>query len=400
MIQSRTILISGGGIAGLTAALALSKRGYRIDVCEKAPAFDIIGAGIQLSPNAMRILDDLGVARAARITATVPDGIVMRSSLTNCIVKTIPLGSEVIARYGMPYICLHRADLHQALIAACKDDPDINLSMNSSVTDATIHQNGVSALVMKDNRVDTRHALALVVADGVRSSLRDQIQQTGSMRHSGYQAWRAMIPAVRLPAWIDTDSTHLIMGGNAHAVLYPVNNKRYLNIVICTRTGNRDTASNAKPDKAELFKRLRYWNSQLKELFALADEWSIWPILERPQTCFWNGGPVAIIGDAAHAMPPFAAQGAAMAIEDAEVLAQSIEALGSVPEAMDRTARLRNKRIRKMRKLARANGALYHLGWPASFVRNFGMMFIPAKWLLARQSWVYDWRASDDAGLR
>lgn len=392
MPTSRSILVSGGGIAGLTAALALSKRGYRVEVCEKAPGFDVIGAGIQLSPNALRILDELGAGRAIRRLASAPDGIRMRSSLSNHIVKTIPLGSHAIGQFGLPYLCLHRAELHQALLSTCQTDPDITISMHSDVSDATVHPNGVSALVLKRGEMQTRRGRALIVADGVRSGLRDQVPDQGKIRHSGFEAWRAMIPAARLPAWLDMDYTHLIMGHNAHAVLYPVNSRRYLNVVICIKTRSTKTEVIHGANRDHLLKRLRWWSSRLKALFEEADTWSLWPILERRKTCLWNGGPVAFIGDAAHAMPPFAAQGAALAIEDAAVLAASMERCGVGPRAMEEFADLRIGRVEKMRKLARANGSVYHMGWPFSFVRNIGMAFIPAKSLLSRQSWVYDWR--------
>lgn len=392
MATSRSILISGGGIAGLTAALALSRRGFRVEVCEKAPAFEVVGAGIQLSPNALRILDDLGAGRLIRHMASAPDGIHMRSSLTNRIVKTIPLGSQAITRYGLPYLCLHRSELHQALLSACKDDPDIAISVNSAVSDATVHPNGVSTLVLKDGKLQTRRGLALIVADGVRSGLRNQMPDQGRHIHSGFEAWRAMIPADRLPAWVDLDFTHLVMGHNAHAVLYPVNSRRYLNAVICIKTRSKSFEVEHQANREHLVKRLRLWNRGLKTLFEQADTWSVWPILERPKTCMWNGGPVALIGDASHAMPPFAAQGAALAIEDAAELAACVERLGVTPEAMEAFANQRLKRVEKMRRLARSNGSIYHMGWPFSLIRNLGMSFIPAKTLLSRQSWVYDWQ--------
>ena len=255
-----------------------------------------------------------------------------------------------------------------------------------------IHPNGVSVLVARNGKIDTRRAKLLLIADGVRSRLRDQIGSDHAARHSGYEAWRAMISADSLPTWLNLDFTHLIMARNGHAVLYPVHSKRYLNVVVCFKTNDRDLANTPVADRDYLLKRTRFWSCKLRQLFKLADGWSVWPILERPQTSFWEGGPVALIGDAAHAMPPFAAQGAAMAIEDAEILARNIETSGPTPDALEAYSASRTKRIAQMRKLARTNGSLYHMGWPFSLVRNLGMRMIPRKQLLTRQSWVYNWR--------
>jgi salicylate hydroxylase len=175
--------------------------------------------------------------------------------------------------------------------------------------------------------------------------------------------------------------------------LYPVHSKRYLNVVVCIKSKTRDLTNHPLGDRDKLLKRTRLWSRNLRALFALSDDWSIWPILERQRASFWEGGPVAIVGDASHAMTPFAAQGAAMAIEDAEVLAKAIEAGGLNPDSIEAYGKAREKRIAKVRKLAKTNGQLYHMGWPFSVFRNIGMELMPKSRLLTRQSWIYDWRA-------
>ncbi len=392
MAESRSVLIAGGGIAGLTAALCFSKIGYHVEVFEQSEKFEAIGAGIQLSPNALRILDDLGVGRHLRMTSTTPQAIRILNAWRGKQLAEVPLGAEAITQFGLPYICVHRADLHQALLIACNDDPDIRVNMGNQVLDCTHHSNGVSALVKKKDKIETHRGKLFICADGIKSKIRSEIFEQNPYTHTGFEAWRAMIPAEKVPNNFPMDFTHLIMGRGAHAVFYPVRNGRYLNVVVVLKSKSPKDNSDAFADPTFLRKKTRFWNSSFRKMFADTNDWSVWPILATPETKSWRQESMVMIGDAAHGMPPFAAQGAALAIEDAQVLANCVNQNDDTDIALTEFQKLRIPRVNKVAKLARTNRQLYHMGFPFSLVRNLGMHFTPKKRLLDRQAWIYNWR--------
>lgn len=393
MAISRSVLISGGGIAGLTAALCLSRIGYRVEVYERAEKFDNHGAGLQLSANAMRILDELGVGKLLRMTSTSPQSIRISSAYTGAKISEVPLGAEAIIRFGLPYVCIHRGDLHQALLTVCENDPDITIRMNSVVTDCVSHPNGVSALVLTKNGMTTVRGKFFVCADGIHSKLRSEIFDGPMAKHTGYEAWRAMIPADKVPARFPIEFTHLIWGRGKHAVLYPVRNGRYFNIVVVAKAAEKSIEVRKKEPLRRLKNKTFFWNSKFKALVNAAQDWSVWPILECADAGKWYSEGMVMIGDAAHGMEPYAAQGAAMAIEDAFVLASKLKDQEDLSLAFQDYQKSRMGRVRKVAKLAKSNRQLYHMGFPFSTIRNFGMAFIPGKSLLERQAWIYDWRA-------
>jgi salicylate hydroxylase len=390
--KSRTILVSGGGIAGLTVAALLAKKGFRVDVFEQAENFDPIGAGIQLSANALRILDDLGIGKQLRLTATAPLGIRIMESGYLWRLANVPLGAEAIIRHGLPYLTIHRSDLHQCLLAACARDPDINIHNGSKITDITYHQNGTSALVSTRDGISTRRGLAVICADGVKSRNRTDSFGEGGPVHSGFEAWRAMVPIDLMPRQFDMEYTNLVLATGAHAVLYPVSNGRYVNVVVIAKTASRNFETRHKADIAPLRKQLRSWNRNFKSILDAPLDWSIWPVLKASRTGKWHEGPLVMIGDAAHAMVPFAAQGAAMAIEDAAVLANCMDTKQEVEPAFEKFEKLRRKRIKKVASLSENNGRIYHMGFPLNVFRDMIMTLTPPKRLLQRQAWIYDWK--------
>lgn len=392
MAETRSIIISGGGIAGLSAALALADLGYRIDVLEQAPRFDAIGAGIQISPNALRILDSFGIGDQLRLVGTAPQGIKILSSNRNKCLKTIPLGSHALIRYGLPYLSMHRSDLHTALLSACEANPDIDMTMAVKVSDYTEHQNGVSVMAFAGDRMRTYRGSMLVIAEGVNSQLRQSVFQAPPAHYSGFTAYRAIIHHSNVPNNIDMDFTHLIWGRNHHGVLYPVRKGQYLNVVLIKKSKNTDLIVNKHIKHQEILTGLGSWNSTFKSLFTACDEWSAWPVLTTKFHRAWSRDKAVMIGDAAHGMVPFAAQGAGLAIEDSAVLANCVKTYGANQQAFKQFETSRFNRTRKVEKLAKTNGELFHMGFPFSTVRNIGMGFVSAERLLERQSWIYDWR--------
>ena len=392
MAESRTILVSGAGIAGLTAALSLALRGFRVEVFEKSGKIEAEGAGIQVSPNALRILDEIGVGHQVRLSASAPQGLRILSAWSGWKLNTVPFGAQAIQRFGLPYLNIHRADLHQALFTAANDHPDIEIHLDTAISDHTSHENGVTALASSKGAYTEHRGRLLIGADGIWSSVRKQLDGKAVATHSGHVAWRGMIPAARIPSGWDTDSATLVMGGGSHAVIYPVRNGRYLNVVIVSRAADRNAEVDRSPDPALLEKILRYWNRKFIELVRSTAGWTIWPLFQMPPTSKFASGRIALIGDAAHGMVPFAAQGACMAIEDAHVLARLLAERESIEAALDAFNLERVERVRRVARLARLNGAIYHLPVPFSLARDAVIAMMPPSRLLERQAWIYDWK--------
>lgn len=400
MARPRTVLVAGGGIAGLTAALCLARTGYRVEVFEQAEGFETVGAGLQIPPNALRILAWLGLDEKLKMTATAPGSIRILSGRLGRQIAVVPLGAQVIERYGLPYLVVHRADLQQVLVRACQDHPDISLHMEMRLEDIAQHENGVTALAFAKGRMTEHHGTALIGADGVWSRLRERTFDLPAAGFSGIVAWRGLIPADRLAGSQDMENTRLYLAGDGHAVCYPVRTGRYLNVVALTpapseppgMSGNWVQSASVR----ELRQRFSGWNREFLDLLDAQSSWSRWPLFAAPLAGNWHDRRVALIGDAAHAMLPFSAQGAAMAIEDAYVLAHCLasrdrDASDGVAGALRLYDALRKPRVRRAARLARSNRAIYHMSAPFSLARNVVMAVLGGSRLLARQDWLYGW---------
>lgn len=384
------IVINGAGIAGLTAALCLARAGFSVEVHEKAEGFDALGAGIQISPNAYSVLDRIGLGRELRECASNPDGIIIHSARTGKTITTIPLGLDAIKRYGFPYLALHRADLQQLLFRSCNENDNIQLFFSSQVVDFEPHRNGITGQVSSNSTFTEQQAKAFILADGVHSALRTKRLGLAEPVFQKKIAWRALVPMSEVPEELKGNNTHLWLGNKAHAVAYPVRNADWLNVVAITPAENSDMAYNVS--KQAIANRFRKWNAAFQALFDTRAGWTGWPINETPKPTMLHTGPVAIIGDAAHTMLPFAAQGAAMAIEDAGVLADCLGHTADTETALQRFEHARLNRVARVIDLARQNERIYHLGGMAALARNLVMKHTPPEKLLKRQDWVYGWR--------
>lgn len=403
MKPSRSILIAGGGIAGLAAALSAAKAGFRVDLFESAKKFQPIGSGIQLGPNAYLVLEALGLSRTLQSVANVPDKIDLKSAYDAKTINQVPLGTFAREKYGAPYLILHRADLHQVLLSACQNEPDLKIHMGHAVDDFTLHRNGVSLIANNSNEIKTYSGLFLLIADGVKSNLRGRMfENAKSVNHSGFEAWRGMLPAANIPDSISMDRVHLYMARKSHAVLYPVSHKNYLNMVFICESDEKkyDTIFDAGISglKSNLFpehEKMR-WDGSFNELLSDKIKWSVWPILQAPTINKWGMENVLAIGDAAHGLPPFAGQGAALAIEDAFEIVRLLKSGGDMQKIQIRFHNRRLRRTKRIKALVRANQRAYHMGKPLNQVRNLILKNTPSKLLLARQDWIYNWKPSSD----
>ena len=398
MAVSRTIIVAGAGIGGLTASLALARQGFRVVVLEKAERLEEAGAGLQLSPNASRVLIELGLQPRLAPRAVTPEAISIISARSGGEIARLPLGDAAASKAGAPYWVVHRADLQSALQAEVNDHPDIDLRLGCQFEDVGTHAKGLTVVQRSGNTRQQEVALALVGADGIWSAVRHHLFPDVQPRFSGLIAWRGTLDATQLPREYTSRRVQLWMGPNAHLVAYPIAGARQINVVaIVPGTWNRPGWS--APGEANEIKNAftARWPAGARMMIGAVDEWRKWALFTVPDGGEWSDGAVALLGDAAHAMLPFAAQGAGMAIEDAAVLAKYLgetqnEGGPTMTGAMQIYARARRSRISRVQRTARQNGRIYHLTGPMALARDLAIKAMGPARMLARQDWIYDWR--------
>lgn len=392
MRASRTILIAGAGIGGLSAALALARKGFRVVLLERARRLEETGAGIQLSPNASRVLIGLGLRAMLEPQAVAPEAIRIARSSGREIVR-IPLGSPIEFRFGAPYWVIHRADLQAALVQAVAAQPDIDLRLGTEVTDFATHPRGVTVKAQVVDAVIEETGLALIGADGVWSNIRTRLDDRHLPRFAGRTAWRAVVPIEAVDAEFRERITHLWLGSDAHLVNYPVRAGRLVNLVATVHDNYQEAGWSAPGESQALLARFAHWSEPARRLLAAPDRWLKWALFDRAPARRWGRGPVTLLGDAAHPMLPFLAQGGAMAIEDAAVLADCLARGETAPETSLRAYEgQRRPRTGRVQLEARSNNVTYHLGGPAALARDAALRSLGGKRLLARYDWLYDWR--------
>ncbi|CCE04408.1 putative Salicylate hydroxylase (Salicylate 1-monooxygenase) [Bradyrhizobium sp. STM 3843] len=395
----RTVFIAGAGIGGLTAALALATKGFRVVVLEKAERLEEVGAGLQLSPNASRILIDLGLKPRLTARAVVPEAISIMSARAGGEIMRLPLGEAATRAAGAPYWVIHRADLQAALAAEVMAHPDIELRLGCPFEDAASHARGLTVVQRSGDHRKQDLALALIGADGVWSSVRHHLFPQMRAQFSGLIAWRGTLEARQLPRELAAARVQLWMGPDAHLVVYPISAGRQINVVaVVPGTWNRPgwSTEGSAAELMEAFAPPR-WPGPARMMLNAVDSWRKWALFGVPEGGDWAEGPMALLGDAAHAMLPFAAQGAGMAIEDAAVLAKTLsearpDGPADVAAALKAYAKLRRPRVAQVQRTARGQGRIYHLTGPLALARDLAIKALGPARLFKRQSWIYDWR--------
>lgn len=397
---SRQVVVAGAGIAGLTAALAFAARGFSVQLYERAPALEEVGAGLQLSPNATRILRRLGVLDALVPAAVEPEAILLKRASSLATLARVPLGPAAERRWGAPYLVAHRADLQSALLARVARDPDIRLVLGAAVRDVACHARGVTVSLDHGGAVKEVGCRLLVAADGVWSELARRIRPPAACRFTGYTAWRAMLPAGgaadRALAGIrPADAVAAFLHRDFHLVAYPVRAGAATNLVAVTRGAQLSSQWANRMETAPLLAALAGAAEPLRRAVAAAGPWTAWPLFESDWRQPWTEpGGLALIGDAAHAMTPFAAQGAAMAIEDAALLAALVaESPDAVAPALARFEALRRPRLRRVVGRGAFNRFTWHAAGPIALGRDLVLRAMPAARLAADLDWLY----GDDA---
>ena len=389
------VIVAGAGIGGLTAALALARNGFRVIVLEQAERLEETGAGIQLSPNATRILIELGLEDRLRSVAVAPVALRVLSASSGREIVRMPLGESAEQRYGAPYWVMHRGDLQAALAAAAGRELNITVKLGLRVEDCVTHTNGLTVSARGTGGERDERGIALVAADGLWSSMRKCIGHDQLPRFAGRTAWRGLIPAREVAPEFREPVVHLWLGRDAHLVHYPVKAGRVINAVVVTTDRWNAPGWSEPASRTDLIARLpaATWAPAARALAALPDAWLKWALYDRRPIGRWSRGPVALLGDAAHPMLPFFAQGAAMAIEDAAVVAQCLARQPDDPvKALKTYGAVRRVRTGKVQRLAARNGVIYHLSGAGGWLRDTAMRAIGGNRLLAGYDWIYDWR--------
>jgi salicylate hydroxylase len=376
----RSYIIAGAGIAGLTLALTLAKFGATVLVLERNAAIQEAGAGLQISPNARRVLDQLGLDVALAHYALEPVALDTYRGAETRPFSSMEFGPIMEERFGAPYAVMHRADLAEGLYKLTRRFANIDIIFGVGNWNVESHERGVTVSIDEANgQTRTMRANAFIGADGVHSHTRRQVLNGPDARFGGRIAWRTLVPADALAGMIAPDRVSVFFGAGHHLVCYPLPHRRQVNLALFT-----PGKANGQPDQPRVKGRGTFGAI----LAAAGTSWTPWP-LYTVDTTTWHRGNIGIIGDAAHAMVPFQAQGAAMGIEDAAVLGPLLMESEEPEAAFARYAAIRQPRVRRVAQLSASNGRIFHMRWPFSVARDTVMRLQGPRAHLKRLGWIY-----------
>ncbi|MFZ3141688.1 FAD-dependent monooxygenase [Polaromonas sp.] len=417
--MTRQALIAGGGIGGLAAALSASRAGWDVRLYERAPAFSEAGAGVQLGPNVVKVLHGWGLQDALARVAAFPHRLQVRDAVSGRELGVLPLGALALQKYGAPYATIHRADLHAALLQAVQSRDNVWLSLNSAVSayadsgrEVTLRTEAAAVAApgsASPRPVESAPLLevegdALIGADGLWSRVRQQMLNDGPPRVTGHLAYRAMLPQTSLPARLRSQQVTVWLGPKLHVVHYPVRGGEWLNVVVIVQgkvAGDLQSWDH-NANAGDLQHAIRPTTGLLRDLIqAVTDggyrngpSWRLWPLCDRPPMTSAHQqakGRVALLGDAAHPMRPYLAQGAGMAIEDAAelgaALAQALAPAFDVPTLLRRYALNRWQRNARVQARSLRNGRIFHAEGPLRWARDASMKLLGEK--LLDLPWLY-----------
>lgn len=398
MASSPEIIVAGAGVAGLTAALAFAARGSSVRIFERAPELAEVGAGLQLSPNATRILSRLGVLPFLEQAAVRPAAVVLRDAASLAELGRVPLGEAAERRWKAPYLVLHRADLQGALVERVAAGRGIELVTGAEVHGADLASDGVAVSVATSGGMQQVVGRMLVGADGVWSQLRRFGGSAGESRFSGEVAWRRTMEAGsphgrELARLGSAEVVTAFLSPDLHIIVYPLRGGALFNLAAFTAGADLPQTWAARADPAVLQKAMARTAPLFAGLARDGAEWMAWPIHTVDASQSWTPGPsLVLIGDAAHAMTPFAAQGAAMAIEDAERLAAHVASRpGEIAAAFASWEAERRPRISRVARRGAVNRLAWHAAGPAALARNLFLKLRPPAKLAADLDWLYGW---------
>jgi salicylate hydroxylase len=381
---SEPVLIAGGGIGGIVAALALAKRGMPSRVLEQAPEFKEVGAGIQLGPNSWKCLRAIGVDESVKKLAVFPGALVMRDAVTAEDVVTIPLGGFE-ERFGAPYALIHRADLLNALVDAAKASPLIALETSRKVKSFDDDGKKITVTTAEGKQYQ---GPALIGADGLWSTVRAQLLGDGPPRVSGHITYRAVLPASEVPEHLQHWNMILWAGPKCHLVYYRLRGGELFNLVAVFHSNRYEEGWNSYGDPEELHQHYEATHPDVRLLLNKISEWRMWVLCDREPVKDWSKGRVALLGDAAHPMLQYIAQGAGMSIEDGLCLARCLDEFPSVEEAFSAYPAMRYLRTGRVQLSSRLYGEFFHAEGVRREIRNAYVRTLGPGGL----AWVYDYK--------
>ncbi len=375
------MLIVGGGIGGLAAALACAEKGAKPLLIERTSQFSEVGAGIQMGPNVTRTLFSWGLEKALQDYIFVPNSLCVKDAVSGQTLGTLPLGQRSQEKYGAPYVAVHRADLHQVLLQKVLSAGVTELKLQSEVDFLQEDNEGLTVSVkhLQTGHVETLNPQAMVGADGLWSDTRNYVVPQTAPRVTGLLAYRALLPMQVVPEFLRQQDVRVWVGSRMHAVLYPVRGGEFLNMVVIAPGQLPESLKDWDYDanSHDVFEALGVLHPHLKDVLEAVPNWRRWPIFDRPplvSATQMAKGRIALLGDAAHPMRPFLAQGAGMAIEDAAALATCWSRVDlPINERWQLYAEMRWARNARVQARSIRNGRIFHMQGPMRWGRDLAM---------------------------
>jgi salicylate hydroxylase len=385
-----TVIVAGGGIGGLAAALALARRGFAVRVLEQSAELGEIGAGVQLAPNAFAAFDALGVGERARSRAVYTDRMVMMDAVDERVVGEIPTGAAFRQRFGNPYAVIHRADMHLSLLEAVQARPEVELRTSTRVERIEQDEHGVAVL---DAGGGVHRGVAVVGCDGVKSALRAQLVGD-PVRVSGHVVYRAVADAADFPADLRWNAAAVWVGPNCHLVHYPLRGGEQYNVVVTFHSREAETWSVREGSEAEVLSYFDGICPRARQLLHLPKSWKRWATADREPIANWTHGRATLLGDAAHPLLQYLAQGACMALEDAVTLGEALAASGDdIDAGFALYERSRVARTARVVLMTREMGRIYHAHGVERLVRNELWRGRSPERFYDALEWLYGWTA-------
>jgi len=393
--DSLPILVAGGGIGGLAAALALVRQGFSVKVLEQAPQLGEIGAGIQLGPNAFAAFDALGIGEKARGRAVYTDEMVMHDALDETLVGRIPTGEAFRQRFGNPYAVIHRADVHMSLLEGAQESGHVDVLTSTMVQRVEQDDDGVT---VHDAKGGTHRGSALIGADGVKSAVRRQYVGDDA-RVSGHVVYRAVVDKKDFPADLQWNAASIWVGPNCHLVHYPLRGGEQYNVVVTFHSREKEEWSVREGNREEVQSYFEGICPRARQLIDLPKDWKRWATADREPIGQWNFGRATLLGDAAHPTLQYLAQGACMALEDAVTLGEALRVRNNdFVKAFELYQRSRVSRTARIVLSAREMGRIFHAKGVERLVRNNLWKGRTRERFYDAMEWLYGWKVETCRG--
>jgi 2-polyprenyl-6-methoxyphenol hydroxylase-like FAD-dependent oxidoreductase len=390
--SSLPVLVAGGGIGGLAAALSLVRQGFQVKVLEQAPEIGEIGAGIQLGPNAFHAFDSLGVGDKTRARAVFTDYMVMHDAIDEYQVGKIPTGEAFRKRFGNPYAVIHRVDVHLSLLEGAQETGKVEFLTSTRIERVEQDDYGVTAFDQKGN---AHRGVALIGADGVRSVVRAQYVNDPP-RITGHVVYRSVVDKKDFPNDLQWNAASIWVGPNCHLVHYPLRGGEQYNVVVTFHSRNKEEWGVTEGSQEEVQSYFQDICPRARQLIDLPKQWKRWATADREPIGQWSFGRATLLGDAAHPTTQYMAQGACMALEDAVTLGEALRVHNNdLAKAFDLYQRSRVTRTARIVLSGREMGRIYHAKGVERLVRNDLWKGRSAERFYDAMEWLYGWNVGN-----